>query len=312
LTLLPKTRPGESRLRKVIDGLAFLRAKKETVMEAAVRPMEMALDYCDHFGLHRAPFNDSVNPEFFYRTQTHETAFVRMMMCARQHKALGLVWGRSGTGKTLLTQMLLAGLAGGEFVPVVILANPGMSKMGLLGCILDELEIARPGGRESTQAFLEYIHSYLMQSYSMGQRVVMIIDETHFLPADHLHMIRALTNLETPQEKLCTIIMLAEETFLRRLRHKRYSSLRSRIAMSAYLMPLSASDTEQYIKFRLLVAGSPEELFDHDCYGLIHAKTGGICREISKLADNSLLEAYMRGEARVTREIVEYCSQSMI
>ena len=279
-------------------------------METAIKPLQalnITLDYCEHFGLHRPPFNDSVNPQFFYRTETHESAFVRMMMCAKQHKALGLVWGRSGTGKTLLTQMLLAGLCDDEFIPVVILANPGMSKMGLLGCILDELEIARPGGRENTQTLLECIHSYLMQTYSSGERVVLIIDETHFLSADQLHMIRALTNLETPQEKLCTVIMLAEETFPRRLRHRRYASLRSRISVASYLMPLSAADTEQYIKFRLLVGGTSEEVFDHDCYSLIHSATGGICREISKLADNSLLEAYLRRENKVTAKVVEHC-----
>ena len=281
-------------------------------MDAVARPLEMSLDYCEHFGLHRAPFNDSVNPEFFYRTETHEAAFVRMMMCARQHKALGLVWGRSGTGKTLLTQMLLAGLTEDVFIPVVILANPVMTKLGLLGRILDELEVARPSGRENTQSYLDCIHSFLMQTYSAGKRVVLIVDETHFLPSDQLHMIRALTNLETPQEKLCTIILLAEETFPRRLRHRRYSSLRSRIAVSSYLMPLSRSDTEQYVRFRLLVAGSAEELFDLDCYPSLHANTNGICREISKLADNSLFETYLRGETRVTREIVEYCSQDSI
>jgi type II secretory pathway predicted ATPase ExeA len=208
--------------------------------------------------------------------------------------------------------MFLAGLVGSEFNPIVILANPGMTKMGLLGAILDELEVARPSGRVNTQAYLDCIHSHLMQSYSMGRRVVLIIDEIHFLQSDQLHMIRTLTNLETPQEKLCTIIMLAEETFPRRLRHRRYNSLRSRIAMSSYLMPLSTSDTEQFIKFRLLVAGSAEELFGWDCYELIYKKTGGICREISKLADNSLLEAYLQGLSRVTREIVEHCSQSVI
>lgn len=289
-----------------------MQLKKEMQMESALKPLDMALDYCEHFGLERPPFNDAVNPEFFYRTETHEAAFVKMMMCARRHNALGLVWGRSGTGKTLLTQMLLAGLPEEEFIPIVILANPGMSKMGLLGSILDELEIARPSGRANTQALLDYIHSYLMQTYSMGQRVVLIVDETHFLSADQLHMIRALTNLETPQEKLCTIILLAEETFLRRLKHKRYASLRSRIALSAYLSPLSPSETEQYIKFRALVAGSSEELFDYECYEQIHAATGGICREISKLADNALLEAYLRAESRVTKEIVEYCRQCTV
>lgn len=281
-------------------------------MEVAARRLDMALDYCEHFGLVRIPFSDSVNPEFFYRTEAHETAFVRMMMCARHHKALGLVWGRSGTGKTLLAQMLLSALSESEFIPVVVLANPGMSKMGLLGCILDELEIPHPSGRENTQTLLESIHSFLMSAYGKGQRVVMIVDESHFLLSDQLHMIRALTNMETPQEKLCTVIMLAEETFLRRLRHKRYSSLRGRIAMASYLMPMSRPETEQYIKFRLMVAGSTEELFDDETFDVIHAHSGGICREVSKLADNSLLEACMRGESRVTRGVVERCIENSI
>ena len=281
-------------------------------MEVATRPMDVSVDYCEHFGLQRMPFNDAVNPEFFYRTDSHETAFVRMMMCVKQHKALGLIWGRSGAGKTLLAQMLLSALGDGEFIPIVILANPGMSKMGLLGSILSELDAPVPSGRENTQMLLDRIHSYLMGTYSSGRRVVMIMDEAHFLPSEQLHMVRALTNLETPQEKLCTVILMAEETFPRRLRHKRYNSLRSRIATSAYLMPISRFETEQYLKFRLMVAGSTEELFDNESCDLIHSHSGGICREISKLADNCLLEAYLRGETGVTKRVVEYCIEMSI
>ena len=281
-------------------------------MEVATRPMDVSVDYCEHFGLQRMPFNDAVNPEFFYRTESHETAFVRMMVCVKQHKALGLVWGRSGTGKTLLTQMLLSTLGDSEFIPIVILANPGMSKMGLMASILRELDVPRSSGKENTQMLLDRIHSFLMEAYSGGRRVVMIMDEAHFLMSDQLHMIRALTNLETPQEKLCTVILMTEETFPRRLRHKRYSSLRSRIATSAYLMPMSRSDTEQYIKFRLMVAGSAEELFDHESHDLIHSHSAGICREVSKLADNCLLEAYLRGEYKVAKEIVRYCIHNSI
>ncbi len=281
-------------------------------MEAVARSAGIALDYYEHFGLQRPPFNDSVNPEFFYRTETHEMAFVRMMMCASQHKALGLIWGRSGTGKTLLAQMLLTGLSESEFIPIVILANPGMTKTALLGCMLDELDIARPLGKESVQALLESLHAFLMETYSLGQRVVMIVDEAHFLPSDQLHMIRTLTNLETPQEKLCTIILLAEETFPRRLRHKRYASLKSRIAMSSYIMPMSRAETEQYVKFRLMVSGSPVELFDRECYDLIYSLSDGICREVSKLADNALMEAFLRRESKVTRKVLELSTQNTI
>ncbi|GAB4330150.1 MAG: MSHA fimbrial biogenesis protein MshM [Candidatus Abyssubacteria bacterium] len=271
-----------------------------------------ALGYCEHFGLQQMPFHDNVNPEFFYKTASHEAAFVRMLMCVKQHKTLGLIWGRSGTGKTLLSQMLLSTLSDTDFIPVVILAHPGMSKMGLLGCLLEEMGIPYFPGRENTQILLDRIRAFLMESYSSGQRVVIIVDEAHFLPSDQLHMIRALTNLETPHEKLCTIILFAEETFPRRLRHKRYASLRSRIATSAYLMPMSRAETEQYMKFRLMVAGAMQDIFDNECYDLIHSHTSGICRDVNTIADNCLMEAFLRGESVVGKGIVEHCIHNSI
>jgi len=281
-------------------------------MEAAVKRIYTAPDYCEHFGLERIPFNDCVNPEFFYRTESHEAAFVRMMMCARHHKAIGLVWGRSGTGKTLLAQMLLSTLSDDEFIPVLLLSNPGISKTGLLGCLMNELQIPAPSGRNGIQGLIDQVHAFLMDTYSMGKRVVIIVDEAHFLPSDQLHIIRTLTNLETPQEKLCTIILFAEETFLRRLRHKRYSSLRGRIAMTSYLLPMSRPETEQYIKFRLMVAGSPQDLFDEASYDVIYNRTGGICREVSKIADLALLEAYLQGIRQVTPAIIQQCANGTI
>lgn len=281
-------------------------------MEAAVKRMYSAPDYCDYFGLERMPFNDCVNPEFFYRTESHEAAFVRMMMCARHHKAIGLVWGRSGTGKTLLAQMLLSTLDDDDFIPVLLLANPGMSKTSLLNSLLNELQVPVSGPRMATQPLLERLHTFLMETYSIGKRVVIIIDEAHFLPSDQLHMIRTVTNLETPQEKLCTVILFAEETFLRRLRHKRYNSLRGRIAMTAYLMPMSRPETEQYIKFRLMMAGADREVFDAASYELIYSHTCGVCREVSKLADLALLEAYLRGVDCITPEILQHCINGAI
>jgi len=281
-------------------------------MEAAVRPFYKAPDYCEHFGFERIPFNDCVNPEFFYRTESHEAAFVRMMMCAKHHKAIGLVWGRSGTGKTLLAQMLLSTLDDEEFIPVLLLANPGMSTTGLLLSLINELEIPLRAQRVGVQSLLDSVHAFLMQSYSAGKRVIIIVDEAHFLPADQLHMIRTLTNLETPQEKLCTVILFAEETFLRRLRHKRYNSLRGRIGLTSYLLPMSRAETEQYIKFRLMVAGAPGEPFDEQGYDLIHDFSGGICREVSKIADLSLLEAYLQGTRYVSSEIIKACANGAL
>jgi type II secretory pathway predicted ATPase ExeA len=75
---------------------------------------------------------------------------------------------------------------------------------------------------------------------------------------------------------------------------------------------MSRLETEQYIKYRLLIAGAPYEPFEETCYDMIHAHTGGICREVSKLADTSLMEAFLQGTQRVTPEIMQRCVNGSI
>jgi general secretion pathway protein A len=81
--------------------------------------------------------------------------------------------------------------------------------------------------------------------------------------------------------------------------------LRGWISIETEIPPLSLEETEQYIKFRLLVAGGQSDLFSGECYPIIYRKTKGLPREISKLADNALLEAYMEGKRIIEPETVE-------
>ena len=59
-------------------------------------------------------------------------------------------------------------------------------------------------------------------------------------------------------------------------------------------------------------ASGTRETIVFDGRALANGIRGELALEISKLADNSLLEAYLQGLSRVTREIVEHCSQSVI
>ena len=257
------------------------------------------------FGLHSNPFSDTVNPEYFFRTEQHERAFFRMQVCASDHRALGMVCGPSGTGKTLLSQMLLRQLNTEQFLPLVILCTPGMTKTALLREILSELE-------EETESLrihdlLWALHQRIMHEYQNGRRIVLLVDESHFLSADGLHMIRTLSNLETPEEKLITVILFAEDTLLRRLKHRSYSSLNGRIALRGELSPLSVRETEQMLKFRLLVSGSKATLFDPEVYPEIHKMTGGVPREICKLAYNALLEAHWLNRREIDLPLLRHC-----
>lgn len=265
------------------------------------------LNVCTHFHLMKSPFADTVNPEFFFQTAEHERAYHRMKLCIQDGRALGLVWGPSGTGKTLLSQILLREISPAKHIPVVVLATPKMSKTALLREIVKELEMETEA--RTAEDLLDIIHQRIINEHHAGRRVVIFLDESHFLSAQALHMIRTLTNLETSEEKLVTVLLFAEESLRKRLRHASYDSLRGRISIQAYLAPLTPEETEQYVKFRLLVAGGDTTVFEPDTFKMLHERSRGIPREISKIADNALLEAAISAQDSVNESLVEMASE---
>jgi len=258
----------------------------EQMRLAATRPHEW-------FGFEDNPFRDSVNPKFFFRTESHEQAFIKMRQCVDEHVALGLTAAASGTGKTLLTQILLSDLDPKKYHPVVILVYPQMTRTALLVEVGRELEMeVRDTSR--VQTLIAQVHRRIIELYRQGIKPVLIIDEVHFLKADSLHLLRTLSNIEVPERKLVTILMFGEEAFLDKLEEPKYRALFSRVFVRADLQPLSAPETEQYVKFRCLVAGGNGSVFEKTTFPLIHELSGGIPREINRICYDAMIRALSR------------------
>ena len=72
--------------------------------------------------------------------------------------------------------------------------------------------------------------------------------------------------------------------------------LRQRISVRWQLVPLSASETAEYVRHRLRVAaGARRELFSEVALREIHRRSGGIPRLVNLLCDRSLLAGYATG-----------------
>lgn len=262
-------------------------------------------DPLDHFHLHLHPFADNVNPEFFFRTEAHEEAFILMKRAVEDDAALALCTALSGTGKTLLTQILLQELPAARCRTVLTLVYPEMSRTALLRDILVELDVEPPGRATSVHMLLSTIQQEIIRLHRQGKKLVLIIDEAHFLNADALHILRTLSNIEVPEKKLISVLLFGEETFRARLEKACYRALLSRMFVRTTLRPLRSDEVEQYIKFRCLMAGGSGEIFTPEAHGRIAEATGGIPREINRLAHSALLTAARRGLPRVDAALIE-------
>jgi type II secretory pathway predicted ATPase ExeA len=257
-----------------------------------------------HFGLRQNPFVDSVNPELFYRTEAHEEAFIRMRKCIDEHVAIGLTTALSGTGKTLLTQILLNELDPNRHEPILVLAYPGMKRQGLLRDIASELGVEL-SVRATLHQVIGAIQNAIVDLHHAGKKLVIIIDECHFLGVEALQMVRTLSNLELPDRKLVTILLFGEEAFLEKMGRPEYASIFNRMFVRAKLRPLTETETQQYVKFRCLLSGGRPTLFSDDFFPVLHQLSGGIPREVNRLCHSALFAAARQGAPAVTAELLK-------
>jgi len=259
--------------------------------------------WSQNFGLRQNPFKDTLDTDLFYRTRQHEEALVKIRIAIDDCHALILLTGQSGTGKTLLSQLIIRSLDLDRFVPVFVPVYPGMGQGMLLAQILSETD--RPSVCRFTHERLNLLQEAALHLHSRGRRLVIIIDEAHFLKADALHILRTLSNLETEQEKLVTVLLIAENSLARRLSSPSYASLRGRITFAVRLSALTRAETEQFIKFRLLKCGGPPQLLTDDGYDAVHRMSQGIPREINRLLYNGFLEALSRNQQIISGALIE-------
>jgi general secretion pathway protein A len=268
-------------------------------------------NFVEAYGLRENPFADCVHPAFFFRTDEHAEAFRSMMLAVEFNTSLGMVTGPSGTGKTLVSQLLLQQFDDSKYRTVLVLVTPGLSKTGLLREILAELDIALPVGIARVQDLVKLLGNHIIELHEEGRRLVIILDECHLLSSDCLHIVRTISNIEIPEQKLTTCLLFGEARLAKRLENPGYESLRNRIYFRSELHPLTAAETAQYVKYRLMTAGRLADLFTESAIELLHQHSEGIPRTLNKIAMLSLIEGAVRQSAIIDGSIASAATQRL-
>ena len=98
--------------------------------------------------------------------------------------------------------------------------------------------------------------------------------------------------------------MLAEASFLKRMKHSSYKSLDSRMYIREKLSLLDRAEVEQYVKFRLAAAGGDVDMMDASAYDAIFTKSEGVCRRINKILTLAMMNAFFTSQKRLTSDMI--------
>lgn len=262
--------------------------------------------YESFYGLRVKPFRMTPDPAFLYRSASHDEALARMELAAEE-RAVMLLIGEIGAGKTTLSRVLVDSLRG---IKPVLIVNPMLSPNQFLRTLASRLGAEKP--RYFKADLVDQVNDLIYSLQENGETPLIVIDEAQLVPSRAtFEEIRLLTNFQLDDKNLMTLILLAQPEIERRLARKEYEAFRQRISMKFVLAPLSREETLKYIDHRVAVAGGNPAIFDKEAKIQIHSLSGGIPRKINNLAGSAMLEGFGRGAKTVSAEIVKDAARDL-
>lgn len=255
--------------------------------------------YAKYFGLSETPFKITPDPRFLWYSNQHKEAKAKIDYHLSQKDGPVYLSAEVGLGKTSIAQRLRDEFAADKSKKVVLAFAPNLKTANsFMRFIAEEFEVKTARAYADT---LKNFERYLIEQYKAGITPVLLVDEAQNLPHDTLKTIHHLFNFTTKSEFLLQIALLGQPELHKRI--KRFRSLFSRMYM-AKLQPFDLKQTEEMMKFRWTIAGGKKLPFVKQAIKEVYRLTGGIARDICKLANESLLLTVVEKKKVVDKDTV--------
>jgi general secretion pathway protein A len=243
--------------------------------------------YEEFFALNEPPFRTSPDPRFLYLAEQTKEVLAKCLYMAQNRIGPVFTTGPIGSGKTSVARRLYQQLEDDDRYLIAMLIAPNLrTANAFLRTIMNEFEVKTA---RSYDRSLANFAQWLKERYRKGKIPVLIVDEAQNLNTDMLRLVHFLLNYETNTEKLLQILLFGQVELLTKI--ESFPELKSRMFPAA-LAAFTHDDTEKMIAFRWQVAGGNALPFSKDALELIFRRSLGLPREVVKICDMALLQAF--------------------
>lgn len=244
------------------------------------------------------PFADGHDPRFLYPSRSHGEAVAHLRRALESREPFALLTGLPGVGKTVAVETALA--EAGRHTRVTVVASPALTREEFLARVLAGFV---PGADAPTSPArsADGLEARLRAVTASGHAAVLVVEEAQELGLPLLDDLRLYSNLEADGHALLHIVLAGQPVLEETLSDPGCEALRRRVAAGHRLEPLSAAETEEYVRHRVAVAGDAgRPRFTAEACRALHRLTHGIPREIGRLASEALALANTAGEDDIT------------
>ncbi|MEN6624662.1 MAG: AAA family ATPase [Candidatus Sumerlaeia bacterium] len=259
--------------------------------------------YLQFYGFKEAPFNLTPDSKFLFLSHRHQEALAALLFGVQERKGFICLTGEIGCGKTTLCRALLNQLDPDQ-VRVCVVLNSYLTDLELLKTINEGYGLASDS--DSKKTLLDTLNNFLIDEFSQGRNVVLIIDEAQNLKPETLEQIRMISNLETETAKLIQIVMVGQPELRRTLGLPELEQLNQRITVRYHITALEPAEIAEYIRHRIHIAEPQVQVvFSDQASRLVAHYSRGVPRRINVICDRCLLIGYVQGTFNIDDKIVE-------
>ena len=261
----------------------------------------MVKQMLSYFNMTGPPFDKEIPADQLVLLPTFETALSSLKLLIST-RGIGVMTGKSGTGKSCVVRILLSGLNTGLYTPLYI-CHTTVSTVEFYSNLAVSLGLEV----SSRKAALFRAVKERILSLNKTSRVhpVLIIDEAHLLRNEILAELRMLSNFEIDSFNALTILLCGQENLRQKFGLTILESLANSITINVPLDSLTEEETYSFIEQRVKAMGAGNPLFTKPAMRFIHQASGGIIRGVGNIAMACLFKVFEQKAQMVEAEHVK-------
>jgi type II secretory pathway predicted ATPase ExeA len=262
----------------------------------------MRAQTCDFFEFDtaRSPFSKEVEDKALWVPPSKKAPVDAIVDTIGGHGHV-LLTGEPGAGKTVLLRIVRDVLPESRF-RLTYCHNATLGRRDFYRQLCHAIGLPTKATAASVfNALSSYVEGLAAEE---NHHPVFLLDECHLMRDDMLDHLHILQNYQWDSKALLSLVLIGLPELHQRLKLRRHRSLMSRIHTRIAIEPLVADDTGGYLEYRLARVGCDRSVFPPDAIAVLHEHTGGLLRDIDRIATLALDHAARRRTKTVHKDIL--------
>ena len=260
--------------------------------------------YLPYYNLKEKPFADTANPKYLWLGEGQSEAIAILSYGIEKGGGITVLTGDVGSGKTVLGKYL-AGHLENDF-KIAKIDDSDIESLEFLYYLADSLNL--PNHFEDKRSFFNYVDG----EYSKTQkRMLIIIDEAHRITKSLLNDLELMAKIKRDAKQLINIVLVGQNPIIELVNETKKNVEKQKDSLVCHLRSLTKSETCEYIKHRLMIAGTERKLFASGAIGKIFRYSGGIPRIINTICDHALMIGYSTDLKKIRTSVIKECIEDL-